>query len=1171
MEPQPYKTHTPAAIEVIEVLDEEDVEARILDAVEDEGPVTVKRLYSVFAGAAGVSALPRAARSPINRAVTALRRSHEIIVTPPPMGDGVAPWVVRLASQPDVLYRELGPRLGEQVPWNELIIHISNGLATPESLEGDDIEDVESLNRAVAGPPRHTRTRAPRAKRWSPQPQAAEHYQRWNDELVAKFYSSEASGRPVYLDLEDDILNDVCVRVGDKPPGRDAFLRAVRATLAPRQAADIAFSHHVHASRAWEAAGSVGPPPFVGLLGAFVVTAEDMCGDGDFAANNYYGRLAKNLGYAFQDSEVREGVARDYRDWGAQLWGSLNGWLRDNDGRYGLPTAQAFDQRRYVTLPMSQALLREHDRQKLPAFFVESDLSAGQQVVADDIEPLLVAWLPHSRMSQGLKTLWGSTATARERVSEVVANELAVWDGAVDAHSLEDAGIRLRVAMSLETFPEESVQFVTLVNKSSSPAGSYLPSAGTSEQTTEALGRCAAGLDAVPSGLEGWLVLDDSGCGCTALVLNGVLMLECAGRVARRPVRRVVVLERDELNRVFIEADRAHLGVDSVILVHESIWESMQEPITKVLRDGWRLASADAGVPRGWVLLLDAQVIGVAGDDPDLEPLIPLSLVQVSFENGLKLPGRGGWHADAPPDIVASCLTEEDFGLEIVPDRPGASFEFGPFNGATVLSASDWHADERDYFVLVKRGGTVLAHRTLSLRVSESPPIGPAQDVGVDPTSDDQAPLLGAWRDGSLVPGAVVRGPWVPDGYPTHASPGLPSRFDQGPGLEWPASLSDDFITAQHEATQSVDPPACLLTGTHLWRVATVMPGQSGASQPAVCSICGHKKIFRPTRSASKAANVRRVQERPPVIARLRAADEVSVSVPVALDAVFYAGDGSINMLTGLASRVSERRGFAIDFVRSLSALGYVDLVLDEDTLRPRSFSVAPPCLVVPRSGSPFLSGGVYRDVLLSAQAAAQDCGARLERDDDALGLPVWRLAGLDSACVEDFADLALLSLSRDPGLRLLEALPDGSGIIDRLPRVRLGSRGLKRFDYAKNWWIAVDDSDIPGAYRLNGFGSRYAVLREGMAAGFGVECDFATAKYLAASSASSMVWYEPDDQELICRLGAPLFPLLERALFLDSGRRPRPHADGTYRYPDVRPDIAQHVQRIIEGATHGQ
>ena len=99
-----------------------------------------------------------------------------------------------------------------------------------------------------------------------------------------------------------------------------------------------------------------------GVLAAFVLTAEDMCKSEKFGANNYYGRLAENLGRDPADAQALKCLTDDYRTDGMRLWYALNAWLRDTDGRYGLPTAQAFDIRRYIGLPISQALVRAGEK-----------------------------------------------------------------------------------------------------------------------------------------------------------------------------------------------------------------------------------------------------------------------------------------------------------------------------------------------------------------------------------------------------------------------------------------------------------------------------------------------------------------------------------------------------------------------------------------------------------------------------------------------------------------------------------------------------------------------------------------------------------------------------------------------------------------------------------------
>ena len=79
------------------------------------------------------------------------------------------------------------------------------------------------------------------------------------------------------------------------------------------------------------------------------------------AANNYYGRLMQLLDVP---EEMRPRVQSDYQRQAEDLWGSLNEWLEAWEGVRGVPTAYAVGMR-YVGLPMSQALVREHDRQQV--------------------------------------------------------------------------------------------------------------------------------------------------------------------------------------------------------------------------------------------------------------------------------------------------------------------------------------------------------------------------------------------------------------------------------------------------------------------------------------------------------------------------------------------------------------------------------------------------------------------------------------------------------------------------------------------------------------------------------------------------------------------------------------------------------------------------------------
>ena len=150
----------------------------------------------------------------------------------------------------------------------------------------------------------------------------------------------------------------------------------------------------------WELEGSSKPPPCFGVLAVLSLVAERMKQTEEFAGSNYYGRLLQALDV---DAEFRDQVGRDFRKETPRLWNTLNRWLEDSNGRRGLPTAVAFDRRRFIGLPLSQALVRAQDRTKLPVLFTQFGLQSGQRISVQAMQELLSEWIPGSQVTQSLK------------------------------------------------------------------------------------------------------------------------------------------------------------------------------------------------------------------------------------------------------------------------------------------------------------------------------------------------------------------------------------------------------------------------------------------------------------------------------------------------------------------------------------------------------------------------------------------------------------------------------------------------------------------------------------------------------------------------------------------------------------------------------------------------
>ena len=194
--------------------------------------------------------------------------------------------------------------------------------------------------------------------------QAWARYQAWNDAIETEFFDGQSAGRPVYLDMEDEVVVRLAESAGADGDPRSEFARAVMPTLyLPSESGGRLLDLHCSRLRRWRRERQAMAPPCLAALALFSLAAEGMRGDGVFGANNYYARLCELLGIdAAKKPAYRDRVANEFRQGSLELWDGLNSWLSDHGGALGTPTAYSFDWRSYVSVPISQALLRLEER-----------------------------------------------------------------------------------------------------------------------------------------------------------------------------------------------------------------------------------------------------------------------------------------------------------------------------------------------------------------------------------------------------------------------------------------------------------------------------------------------------------------------------------------------------------------------------------------------------------------------------------------------------------------------------------------------------------------------------------------------------------------------------------------------------------------------------------------
>lgn len=190
-------------------------------------------------------------------------------------------------------------------------------------------------------------------------------YEQWNTAIVDAFTRGVPSGAPVYLAVDDEALEEVGAASfpGVEPQAAwvEDFRQALRAKLIG--------AARVQLGRIDGQRSADGPPDCVAFLGAMVLAACRMQQQANISELSYFQHLREFLGV-----DEDPGPPPSSRPAGMPsgreepLWEAWNGWL---SRRGFLPTASRGPEggHKYINYPLSQALIREADRQHLDTVF----------------------------------------------------------------------------------------------------------------------------------------------------------------------------------------------------------------------------------------------------------------------------------------------------------------------------------------------------------------------------------------------------------------------------------------------------------------------------------------------------------------------------------------------------------------------------------------------------------------------------------------------------------------------------------------------------------------------------------------------------------------------------------------------------------------------------------
>lgn len=988
---------------------------------------------------------------------------------------------------------------------------------------------------------------------------AWQRYEAWNQALVSVLFTSANDGRPVYLDMDDDIFSRVAREVGVDPSNASAQLAdAVRATLNLGDGDGPVFKQHLQNLRLWrrgplkrvrDAGMLPEAPPIIGLLAALTLAAEEMQRDQSFSGNAYYPRLYQVLHVAEgkQQTKLHSAYQRDAEE----LWAGLNDWLSATDGRFGLPTAYAL-RHRYVGLPLSQALVRSADRRQFPLMFERYALPAGGEISPADMEHLIDSWLQMRPcpVSKSLESLW-QRGQARERIAGVAAIELRSWDGTVTVH--DPSGItktgEVRLACWARRFPRPRFDISFLASFGAQASPQVLT-------VLTAPGRPEIEVNPVAGGRL--LPVFTQKIDPTTLV-EGVLQVEAKGTglEASRLPRRLVTFRHDDLLNAYVECERVQLGEDCMLLVKgdEPFVGEVRDLLGRVARPGFRQEPETLpGLPKGWVAFADVQVVAVPEHESsrtDLNALVPLLSAQLAFAGGSRLPGQlRKWSSLNPPEIRA--VVQGTSGLSVRLEAPHEGGEkldlprtWTVDGAALVVDLSELRLSDGDYEVfLLGQDDAVVQQATLRLRSSDTPDstawrtvIHLAHDVS------DPLTVLRATAPGADTPAdAVIRGPYTAMvRTPSVAVSAAPSR------VWWTAPKPEVASSSPPIALAAIDPQSCVVTGAHYIQLPTVHGKAKGGTISGRCTKCGLVKRYparfrRPREdykhSGAEAAPLRvTIAELPPVL-------DYQVSGDVAFDSLVHVTGGDFHTFEYVTSQIEATALFSDVFARSLEARGDVEIERDSAFTFLR-WEVSPAYLAELATGEFMLVGSWSRDDWEALRGHVLKGGGSVASKRDEYGLVQRLVANVDASELSRICELiGTAGVVRDAGARLAAVLPPLSELETALPRIPMsGASKIQGFHLKSASWVSSAFADKPGAYRLDrGFGRIYVFRTPAdVEAGTAAVATAQLVKHLAARHfGHPLLAYTPSRKLLVVPLGADLPGLYGRAAVLCDGRLPK-------------------------------
>lgn len=986
----------------------------------------------------------------------------------------------------------------------------------------------------------------------------------YNDAINDVLFDGQFGGKPLYLDIEGPLCDRIATKLEKSTADFITGLaKAVKHSLGWDKS--NIFTWHTAMAARWEHAGRGRPPPFTALLCALSVAAERMRNDDQFHSHNYYQRL-----YAYLSVEGERQRQKVILSFGAipPLWIKLNRWLADKEGELGRPTAQQVSGFKNISYAVSQALIRDAERQNLHGMFGYYGFAPRETRSSSEMEVYLDRWVKTHRGTPTLARLWRSNEL-HERLCTAACEELQAWDGAEAAN--ED-GLRTYSpawVCYVDFFPPPAAIYLNLTVPVTAAAqiGQLSPADCRSLIGEPLLSGIDAAFEFEPMEDGGLASLEPSKKARAASLLQESFEFINKARTVRlrKTLSPFLLFKNTNSGGLYKEVSRLSLLEPHLVLCRQEWQPRVSKYLVEAARPGFATHNAQSlkYLPAGWVAYSGVEIVKHLQADNDLQALVPLADTSLALQRGVRL-SDDAWHEQAAPEAIGAS-SDGPLRLELsVGEGPGRNVL-----GKVEADDSCVMLDLRHYegvasaacTLTLYNGKKELRHKSIFLTSANTPR---SLDVLTVPpleyrlSGNCAGALLSAEPAGEAAPsltGLIVNGAF---GDVQATREGV-SFLPDAPSFE---SDEEERTSTFDSEASNAGKETCAVRGHHYWIVQPHEAGQrSWEAKWLDCKDC-KKHYVAKNRLQKRKAEVPPLRQKevlePPKIEQL---DEIKPSVDTVYDALCYLGGGRYPRFSEICSQASEKSFFVARLASNLAALGHIDIQNDNVTGPPVAWRCSPPALIELSDGRAVLTGYRSRSLIASLRKAVETEGGTVETvvHDAAptayivLRLSHEQLASIAAGIVDPHG--RQLVLSENPAGAIARCAPAVSQLVPLLQDIYIrAGEPIERFDPATGRWNSVGSINGAGGYRTAG-GSRLYAFK--MNSGELRRGNYRVVKLLAANEDGRRLHgYNLDTRIFSSSLGCEPLPLFERALVACSGRLPE-ISHGRLLYKNVGPETA--------------